>query len=262
MSPMGDAYTPAATAETIWGAWQGKRTLEALPDAVRPGTFEEGWAAQRALEHFAGERYGWKLAATTEAGRRHINVDGPLIGTLFARFRHEPGDTLPATHLTMRVIEAEYAFRLARDLPGPGPYSRADVLDAVASAHLAVEVPDTRFEQFASVGAPSLLADDACAGMFVLGPAIPDWGSVDLAGLPVRLLVNGEVAGTGSGANVMGDPREALTWCANELLRLGNSLVAGDIVTTGTTTVPPPVGPGDAIEADFGELGRVALQLR
>jgi 2-keto-4-pentenoate hydratase len=63
----------------------------------------------------------------------------------------------------------------------------------------------------------------------------------------------------GLGANVLGDPRIALTWLANELSGLGVTLKAGEVVTTGTCLVPVAILPGDAIEADFGALGRVAV---
>lgn len=249
-------------ARAIWTAWRAGKPLAELPDDVRPRTFEEGWAAQEALDALVGDRYGWKLAATSEAGRRHVNVDRSLVGRLFARFRHEPGATLPAAHLTMGVVEAEFAFVLGRDVTGAGPHERETVLDAVDALHLALEVPDTRLERFTSVGAAQLVADDACAGMFVLGPAVAGWRSLDLAAQAVRVLVNGELAGEGSGANVLSDPREALTWLANELPTLGASLRAGDIVTTGTTTVPPAIRPGDAVLGDFGELGTVGVRFR
>ena len=61
----------------------------------------------------------------------------------------------------------------------------------------------------------------------------------------------------GSGANVLGDPRLALTWLANELIEHGMALRAGDTVITGTCVVPVVIQEGDAIEADFGVLGRI-----
>jgi 2-keto-4-pentenoate hydratase len=59
---------------------------------------------------------------------------------------------------------------------------------------------------------------------------------------------------------VLGDPRAALVWVANELRRLGTGLRAGDVVTTGTTTTPAGIGPGDDVVAEFGELGRVEVR--
>jgi 2-keto-4-pentenoate hydratase len=72
--------------------------------------------------------------------------------------------------------------------------------------------------------------------------------------------INGARAATGSGGNVLGDPRNALVWLAEGLRRHGRTLRAGELVTTGTTTAPVPVGPGDEVRADFGELGEVEFR--
>ena len=62
----------------------------------------------------------------------------------------------------------------------------------------------------------------------------------------------------GSGANVLGDPRIALTWIANELCRYGTGLQAGEYVTTGTCVVPVPITHGDTLLMDFGVLGKIS----
>lgn len=246
---------PGRVAEDVWAAWTSGERLPTLPDPPRDES--AGMAAQDALRALAGESYGWKIAATSTAGQAHIRVPGPLPGPLFTRFRHEPGDVLPSHDLHMRVVEAEFAFRMGRDV-GPGD----DVLAAVDALHLAVELPDSRFTDFAAVGPAQLLADCACASRFVLGPEVPGWRELDLRTAGTALWVNGERAAAGSGAAVLGDPRTALAWLAAELPRYGHRLRAGDVVTTGTTTPPPTIGPGDAIRADFGDLGSVSLTLR
>jgi 2-keto-4-pentenoate hydratase len=63
----------------------------------------------------------------------------------------------------------------------------------------------------------------------------------------------------GHGKNVLGDPRAALAWCANELRQLGLTLRAGEVVTTGTCHPPLPISAGDRMEADFGSLGKVSV---
>ena len=63
----------------------------------------------------------------------------------------------------------------------------------------------------------------------------------------------------GHGKNVLGDPRVALAWLANELRGLGITLRAGEVVTTGTCHPPLPIPSGDRMEADFGVLGKVSV---
>jgi 2-keto-4-pentenoate hydratase len=169
----------------------------------------------------------------------------------------------------MKVAEAEFAFRLGRDLPPrPQPYSVDEVLAAVATLHPAIEVPDSRFDDFTIVGAPQLIADNACAHQFVLGQATTaDWRAFDLVGHRVTGNVGrparqeAPLTREGKGANVLGDPRVALAWLVNELSGLGITLKAGEVVTTGTCLVPLPIEPGSEIAMEFGLLGRVSARM-
>lgn len=253
----------ARAAELVWASWTSGERMAELPAEVRPLSVADGFAVQQALAAHAGSAYGWKIAATSAAGQAHICVPGPLPGRLFDRFRHDEDDVLPVDDNLLRVAEAEFAFVMAADLTGGAePLDQADVLAAVGALHLAIETPDTRFSAYETAGLAQLVADDAVAGRFVLGPAVPGWAELDLPALPTALHVNGVLAGTGRGGNVLGDPRVALTWLANELRALGSGLRAGEVVTTGTTTTPASIGPGDAVVADFGELGSVRLGFR
>lgn len=268
----------------LWDCWSNGRRLRSIPEDIRPRTREEGYAIQALLEErSASPLFGWKIAATSIAGQKHINVTGPLAGRLLRervidlsrRSRDaaeaESGASLPFGVNHMKVAEAEFAFRMGRDLPPRAqPYSVDEVLAAVATLHPAIEVPDSRFDDFTIVGAPSLIADNACAHLFVLGAAATtDWRALDLVehlavgtvGPPLTGGHQPDLTREGKGANVLGDPRVALTWLANELSGLGLTLKAGEVVTTGTCLAPLPIAPGSEIDMDFGALGRVTARM-
>ena len=258
-----DAIQAWAASELLVRHWRSGTVLDALPDQFRPSTRAEGYAIQAELEKLSAKPlWGWKIAATSTAGQRHIGVDGPLAGRLLAEMVHADGATLPFGANRMRVAEAEFAFRMARDLPPRAEaYTVEEVLDAVAALHTAIEVPDSRFADFVTAGAAQLLADNACAHQFVIGSEAPaTWRDMDLAAPRVIGRVTGRFEREGAGANVLGDPRIALAWLANELSRHGMTLAAGQVVTTGTCLVPMDVAPGDEVEVDYGELGRVGIR--
>lgn len=253
-----DSEAIRRAALTIRSCWENRRRLTALPEDCRPKRLRDGYEIQRELETLQGAAIGWKIAATSKAGQQHIGVDAPLAGRLFKRFAHGDGTRLPAGHLHMRVAEAEFAFKMAQDLPARGePYTLDEVMAAVDTLHLAIEVPDSRYEDFATIGAPSLVADDSCAAYFILGPEAKVWRLADLPTHKVAARKNGEIVAEGSGANVLGDPREALAWIANDLQGRGDFLRAGEVITTGTCVKPVTIAPGDSIVMDFGELGSV-----
>jgi 2-keto-4-pentenoate hydratase len=258
------AWQQQSASDLLWEHWQGGRRMIAVPEAIRPATRVDGYGIQQLLEQrSAYPLFGWKIAATSKAGQAHIAVDGPLAGRLLRERVVQAGGEVPFGHNHMRVVEAEFAFRMARDLPPRhGAYSVGDVLDAVDTLHPAIEVPDSRFEDFTVVGAPQLIADNACAHYFVLGGAAPaEWRALDLAEHRVTGTINAGPPREGKGSNVLGDPRVALAWLANELSSLGITLRTGQVVTTGTCLVPLEIRPGDEVHADFGTLGRVQARL-
>ena len=255
----------------LWDCWENGRRLQSIPEAIRPRTREEGYAVQALLEErSASPLFGWKIAATSVAGQKHINVTGPLAGRLLAEkvidLSRRSGESTKAelsfgvNH--MKVAEGEFAFRMGRDLPPRSqPYSVDEALAAVATLHPAIEVPDSRFDDFTIVGAPQLIADNACAHQFVLGTtAKVDWRALDLVEHRV-IGTAGDLTREGKGANVLGDPRVALAWLANELSGLGLTLKAGEVVTTGTCLTPLPIQPGDQIIVDFGVLGGLTARM-
>lgn len=256
--------TPRAeeAAALIWELWQAGKVTEALPAAMRPRTRTEGYAIQAGLERFTQKPLvGWKIAATSLAGQKHIGVDGPLAGRLLAETCFPPGATISIAHNCMRVAEPEFAFTFAHDLaPRATPYTIDEVMAAVADLHLTLELPDSRFADFARVGGPSLIADNACTRDLVIGPKVTaPWRHLDLAAHRVSATVGNRYTRDGIGANVLGDPRLGLTWIVNELSGLGITMKQGQLVTTGTCMVPLDILPGDHVRADFGALGTIEV---
>ncbi len=259
--------TSEQAATLIWDALQKGTALAALPADGRPGTREEGYTVQAWLPGLAGlDTVGWKIAATSLAGQRHIGVAGPLAGRILSPFVHGDGAAVSLHGNRMLVAEPEFGFLFGRDLPPrPDPYPVARVLDAVQRVVPVIEVPNSRFTDFAHAGEAQLIADLACAGHFLVGGATgAPWREIDFPAHPVRGLVtrNGApaVQRDGTGAAVLGDPRVALAWLVNELSGLGITLEAGQFVSTGTCMPPLEVQAGDAVLADFGALGQVSVR--
>jgi 2-keto-4-pentenoate hydratase len=177
------------------------------------------------------------------------------------------GDTVSLTGNVMRVAEPEFAFRVGQRLtPREAPYTVPEVLDAMDALLPSIEVPNSRFEDFARAGEAQLIADDACAHRFAIGlPTDADWRGMDLRVHRVRATVHGPDGAAhtqreGDGTAVLGDPRVALAWLVNEVSRLGLALEPGQFISTGTCMVPLTVRPGDRVEVDYGMLGRLSLR--
>lgn len=236
--------------------------LAALPEDLRPRSRAEGYAVQAHWGKDA-DLFGWKIAATSAAGQAHIGVSGPLAGRIFADTVVPDGGACSLAANTMRLAEPEFAFRFGRDLaPQSKPRSPEEVLDAVTTLHPAIELPDSRYKDVVHAGEAAIIADNACAHGFVLGPPAPDgWRRLDLAALRLSAQVGARYSREGVGAAVLGDPRAALAWLVNEMSSLGLTLRAGAVVTTGTCCQPLDLEPGDGVHVDFGPVGSVSVML-
>jgi 2-keto-4-pentenoate hydratase len=253
-----------AASKILNGHWRAGTKLGNLEASLRPRDRAEAYAIQAAIENYSSEKpFGWKIAATSEAGQKHINVEGPMAGRILIETVIADGGTASMAGNEMRVGEPEFAFRMARDLPPRGsPWTAREVLDAVDTLHPAIEMPDSRFADFVSAGAAQIIADNACAHQFVLGaPTSTNWRALDLVEEKPVIKLGGKRY-TGHGKNVLGDPRVALTWLANELRELGITLRKGEVVTTGTCHPPLPIQSGDVFEADFGAIGKVSVKFK
>jgi 2-keto-4-pentenoate hydratase len=245
--------------------WRSNTRCDAIPADCAPSTRTEGYEIQGAFEsESAHAPAGWKIAATSIAGQKHINVDGPLLGRYIAERVVPSGGIIPFSNNLMRVAEIEFAFRLARDMiPRSIPYTEQEVFEAVASLHPAIEIPDSRFNDFTKVGAAQLIADNACANWMAIGNAMSDdWRNTDLAEVKPLGRVSGKRAVEGKGSNVLGSPRTAMSWAINELSHHGLIARAGQFITTGTCLIPMVIAAGVDVEGDFGNWGRITVKIR
>lgn len=245
-------------ADLLWQARLAGHRLDALPEGCRPRSLDEGYRIQDVMAARSGKAaLGWKLAITSEAGQRRLGISEPLAGRLFAGFVLGDGARLDAGPMKMRVVEGEFAFRLGRDLPpSVKPYALEEVMAAVADLHLAIEVPDSRFEHLAEMDAPGTVADDGFAGWFILGPKVAAWRDLDLPARAVRAIRNGRTAAEGP-IKALAEPSQMLFWLAQDRAKRGDGLKAGDVITTGTRFTPVEIHPGDRVTVEFMGLGEV-----
>ncbi len=249
------------TAAVLIAAWRDHEALPTLPKELIPATLDDAYAVQSLVVAAMGsDLAGWKIGATSPASIAAKGLAEPVWGRLFHHLIQESPARIAMAGLFTPHLEAEFAFRLAADLPYRGePYVEDDMTRAVASLHPAIEVADSRMNDWRSCGGAATVADNVCHGATVLGTEVADWRGIDLAAAAVEVFLNGNSVATGTGARVYGHPLTALAWLANDLNIRGLALAAGDLVLTGTCVPLTPMGNGDAGVADFNGLGQVSV---
>ncbi|MFB6157759.1 MAG: 2-keto-4-pentenoate hydratase [Haloferacaceae archaeon] len=249
------AIDPSAVGERLHRAY-----AEADPVASAFGddaaTVADGYEAQRAFVDrrlpAEGPAVGYKVGFTTEAVRADVGVDRPVFGRVLADTVLS-GDRIDVGPLIAPRIEPEIAFLLDDALEPP--VTPFDVLGATQAVVPTVEVVDSRVRDW-DVTAAGAVADNALAARVLPGRQT---GAVDRdLGLEgVRVRVDGEVRGAGTGAAVLGHPARAVAWLAEALAGHDERLAAGDAVLTGSITEPIPVAPGETLTVEFASLGTV-----
>lgn len=252
-------------ARWLLSARQNMTVADNLPTSLYPGSTRLAYRAQEDLVSQLTELndspvIGYKLACTFAPLMKMLGTDGPFYGCLMKHSTFENNVALAARDFTQRIVEPEFLLVMGEDLPvSDDPYTAQTILPFIGSLIPSIEVVDHRYTDFTKVGANALIADNAIHGVSVLGKPVSDWKTVDLAGHAVKLWINGEIRETGSGANVLGNPLNAMAWLANILKSHGKELKKGDFVTTGAASPTYQAVAGDQIRGDFGEFGEVDM---
>jgi 2-keto-4-pentenoate hydratase len=252
-----------AAAQVIANARRGHAPLAALATDLRPADEADGYRIQRAVHDLllpqAGSLVGYKIGCTSPVMQQYLDIPHPCAGGVFAKGVHDSGARLSHGDYLRVGVECEIAVRLARSLaPSEAPFTAAWVAEAVEAYYPAIEIVDDRYVEWETMGAPTLVADDFFAAGCVLGEAVPRLRAPDLLQVTGRAIINGEAAGSGSGADVLGHPHNALAWLANHLAQEGKGLHAGQVVLTGSLVKTVWLKAGDAVKMELDGLGTVA----
>lgn len=228
------------TAELLCAARLGRTPIPPLPADVRPADEADAYSVQDEL-HGRLAAAGWgavsghKIGCTTPVMQEYMGIDHPCSGGVFApTVRRGSGDFEHAA-LVRPGVECEVAIRLGADLPVKGArYDRRAVAAAVGSCIAAIEIVDDRYADYTTLGTPTLVADDFFGAGCVLGEELGGFDPLLLGDVRGTMLINGVEVGSGTGADVLGHPLEALVWLANSIAARGAGLRAGEFVLLGS----------------------------
>jgi len=206
-------------------------------------------------------RVGHKIGLTSVAMQKQLGVDQPDFGVLLASMNVPNGSTAAQPLLQPR-IEAEIAFLLGADLDS-ADLSVADVLAATDAVMPALEIIDSRIANW-KITLPDTVADNASSARVVTGPAVDADPELlaSLADEAVELYVDGELAAEGRGAEVLGDPLEAVAWLARTLHAYGAGIAAGELVLAGAVHASLPLTPGTTLSVRSGRLPELNVDVR
>ncbi|MCY1409832.1 2-hydroxyhexa-2,4-dienoate hydratase [compost metagenome] len=191
-----------------------------------------------------------------------LDVHQPDFGFITRDMWFDDGDSisLSANHLIQPRAEGEIAFKLKRDLKGPG-VTEQDVLDATECVMPCFEIVDSRIHDW-KIRIQDTVADNASCGVFVLGREQVDPRELDLPNLRMTVFKNGAQISQGLGSAVQGNPLTAVAWLANTLGAFGIPFKAGEIILSGSLVPLEPACAGDRFELTIDGLGSARVSFR
>ncbi len=210
---------------------------------------------QRRLER--GEKLvGIKMGLTSRAKMRQVGVHEVIWGHLTNAMRIEDGGRLDMSRYVHPRAEPEIAFLLKA--PIDGPLSAAEAMTKVEAVAPAIEVIDSRYENF-KFALPDVIADNSSSSGFVIGPwAAP---TADIANLGIVLEQNGRPVQYGSTAAILGHPERSLAAATTLASRYGLRLEAGWVILAGGATAAVHLSSGDTIRSVVEGIGRVGFSV-
>ncbi|QDQ96082.1 2-keto-4-pentenoate hydratase [Tomitella fengzijianii] len=201
---------------------------------------------------------GRKIGLTSKAVQAQMGVDQPDFGVLFDDMDYAPGHIVPMGHLLQPKAEAEVAFVLAKDL-ADGDLDAEQIRGAIDYGMPAIEICDSRIDGW-DIHFGDTVADNASAGVYVLGSARKSLDEFTPVEVGMKMLINGEEVSSGTGADCLGDPLNAVAWLARAARDFGEPLRAGQVILSGALGPMRPISPGDEVAVEITGLGSVTAR--
>ena len=248
-----------SVAAKLRGAAESGKPIAPIREELASGGVAAAYAVQNANTEHAlkqGRRLvGRKIGLTSKSVQKQLGVDSPDFGMLFADMAFNDAEEVALGKVMQPKVEAEVAFVLEKDVTHEQA-TLPDLVSAVAYALPAIEIVGSRIANW-DIKLLDTVADNASAGLFVLGAEPRKLDGLDLRLCGMVMELKGEAASVGAGAACLGHPLNAALWLARTMVEVGRPLKAGDVVMSGALGPMVAVKPGDVIDTRINGLGSV-----
>ncbi len=234
--------------------------VQSISTQVESFSVDDAYLVQEQLLQLklaAGETLvGAKLGLTSVAKQQQMGVNEPCYGWITSGSVLTTNE-VPLGELIHPRIEPEFVFTMAEAIGG-ADVTAADVLDATESVRGGIEVIDSRYEAF-KFTLPDVIADNTSAARARIGVNGMAPRSTDAAKVACSFSINGEVTGSATGADLLGDPAGCVAMLVRHLHKTGRRLEAGWTILAGAPTDARPLALGTIGEAIYSAFAPVTV---
>ena len=261
---------PTQYAQQLWQARLAGTFCEPIADTL---TVANAYAIQSACTQAASADesvVGYKIGATSDETLGILGLDEPFYGPLYkSAFSTNDGhkERLQLQLFTQHKprVEAEFVVCMKNDFARGNSEANVvinDIVEHIDWIAPGLEIVASRFN--GAVDNPGLhaIADFGANQHMVVGQPYSPWRELDLSSHPVTLAITNQPDVNGhSGMSIYGNPLEFVCWLLNQPAMHSKGLRSGQLVSCGTCTGAPFVRSGDSVTADYGAMGRLAVDI-
>ncbi len=272
MATLTDIPDIATVASEVITSLAGHRQIPAFSSRPAGLTLADAYRVTpllRAAFEQRGEKVlGRKIGFTNREMWKVYSVNAPVWGYVTNRTTHDlmQASTQRVQNFAEPRIEPEIMFGL-KAAPSLG-MDEAALLDCIEWVSLGYEIVQSIFPGWKFTAADTVAANGVHGALLVsvrhaIAPRKAEWLS-ELATFKAELCCNGKTSQRGGGALVLGSPILALRHLVELLAKDPHnpSLVAGEIISTGTLTLAMAVSPGETWTAKVSGIPLEEISLR
>ena len=259
-------------ADELQQARQARRS-DVTPPSARGGfDLDAAYAVERELSRRRRAQgrtiVGRKVGYANKAVWRALKLETLVWAHIYddtVRYADWNDATLAIAPMFSPKIEPEVVFKLAKTPASSDPVA---VLEATEWYALGFEIIDCVFPDWKFQPADFVAARGLHAALVVGEPVYVEPGDIaglvnDMAAFTVRLLKNNEMVEEGAATNALESPVLCVAELGEALKRRGGeTLQAGDVISTGTLTASLPIAAGDVWIASLSGIPPSSLTLR
>ncbi len=262
----------ATLADELIGAYARREPMAAPSSRAGGFSLDSAYAVEAAIaetRRAAGHHtVGWKVGYANQAMWHALDLDTVVWARLYddtVRYAAWNEAKLSIAPMMSPRIEPEIVFKLARPPASGDPVA---VLEATEWIALGFEIiycvyPDWKFEPSDFVASRGLHAALVVGEPVFVEPEDIARLVTELAAFTVRVLRNDQLVEEGAGTNALKSPALCVGELAEAMKRRGGeTLKAGDVISTGRLTTSLPIAAGDTWIASLNGIPPSSLTLR
>ena len=196
-------------------------------------SIDKAYAVQVKLSEELSKSYGpivgYKLGYADSSSLKKNNISFPAYGPIFTSQIKKSGESIPASDFRNFVIENEIVFTIAKTID-QNLNTIDELVPFVKSVHAGFDMSEGIFDGPTTI--IDFVANGAGSKYFVLSEGL-DPGKTDVTDITLSIMLSDTVVYKGTSKRVLGNPRFALMGVANDLVKRGYPLKAGDVIFSG-----------------------------